>query len=71
MQQVGLKNPAGPLTFLLAALVVAPGIYPFAQEPPAEAHGVLGAMEAELDRLRPWLRAELWPGSGPDAVEAS
>ena len=39
--------------------------------PPAEAHGMLGAMEAELDRLRPWLRAELWPGSGPDAVEAS
>ena len=39
--------------------------------PPAEAHGMLGAMEAELDRLRPWLRAELWPGSGPDAVEAT
>ena len=30
----------------------------------AEAHGTLAAMEAELDRLRPWLRAELWHGSG-------
>ena len=36
----------------------------------AEAHGTLAAMEAELDRLRPWLRAELWHGSGRIAVEA-
>ena len=36
----------------------------------AEAHSMLAAMEAELDRLRPWLRAELWHGSGRIAVEA-
>jgi signal transduction histidine kinase/DNA-binding response OmpR family regulator/putative methionine-R-sulfoxide reductase with GAF domain len=37
---------------------------------PAEAHRTLAAVEAELDRLRPWLRAELWHGSGRSAVEA-
>ena len=36
----------------------------------AEAHSTLAAMEAELDRLRPWLRAELWHGGGRIAVEA-
>ena len=36
----------------------------------AEAHSMLAAMEAELDRLRPWLRAELWHGNGRIAVEA-
>ena len=36
----------------------------------AEAHSTLGAMEAELDRVRPWLRAELWHGGGWVAVEA-
>ena len=36
----------------------------------AEAHSTLAAMEAQLDRLRPWLRAELWHGSGRIAVEA-
>ena len=35
----------------------------------AEAHRTLAGVEAELDRLRPWLRAELWHGSG-SAVEA-
>jgi CheY-like chemotaxis protein len=39
-------------------------------ETAAEAHGTLAAMEAELDRVRPWLRAELWHGSGRIAVEA-
>jgi two-component system, sensor histidine kinase and response regulator len=37
---------------------------------PAEAHRTLAEVEAELDRLRPWLRAELWHGSGRVAVEA-
>ena len=36
----------------------------------AEAHSTFAAMEAELDRLRPWLRAELWHGGGRIAVEA-
>jgi HPt (histidine-containing phosphotransfer) domain-containing protein len=36
----------------------------------AEANRTLAAVEAELDRLRPWLRAELWHGSGQRAVEA-
>jgi CheY-like chemotaxis protein len=36
----------------------------------AEAQSTLAAMETELDRLRPWLRAELWHGSGRIAVEA-
>jgi HPt (histidine-containing phosphotransfer) domain-containing protein len=36
----------------------------------AEADRTLVAAEAELDRLRPWLRAELWHGSGQRAVEA-
>jgi len=37
---------------------------------PAEAHRTLAAVEAELDRLRPWLRAELWHGREGIAVEA-
>jgi CheY-like chemotaxis protein len=36
---------------------------------PAEAHRTLAAVEAELDRLRPWLRAELWHGSGPSGFD--
>jgi CheY-like chemotaxis protein len=36
----------------------------------AEAQRTLAAVEAELDRLQPWLRAELWHGSGRGAVEA-
>ena len=38
--------------------------------PPAEARRTLAGMEAELDRVRPWLRAELWQGSTQGAVEA-
>jgi len=36
---------------------------------PAEAHGTLAGVEAELDRLRPWLRAELWHGGGQRGVD--
>jgi CheY-like chemotaxis protein len=35
-----------------------------------EAHRALAGVETELDRLWPWLRAELWHGSGQGAVEA-
>jgi signal transduction histidine kinase/DNA-binding response OmpR family regulator len=34
-----------------------------------DAHRTLAGMEAELDRVRPWLRAELWHASGQGAVE--
>jgi CheY-like chemotaxis protein/HPt (histidine-containing phosphotransfer) domain-containing protein len=36
----------------------------------SEAHSTLAAVDAELERLRPWLRAEHWYGSGPGRVEA-
>ena len=39
MQRVLLRNPRGPLTLVLAALVVAPGVYPAAQQLPAIVRG--------------------------------
>src|SRR5688500_1379402 len=38
MQRVLFRDPRGPLTLVLAVLV-APGVYPFAQEPPAVVRG--------------------------------
>jgi plastocyanin len=39
MPAVSLRDHRGPLTLVLAALVVAPGVYPAAQEPPAIVRG--------------------------------
>ena len=39
MQRLLLKNPRGPLTLLLAVLMVAHEVYPAAQEPPAIVRG--------------------------------
>ncbi len=36
----------------------------------AEARGTLVAVQAELERLKPWLRAELWQGSPAGPIEA-
>ena len=39
MQRVLFRDPRGPLTLVLAALVVAPGVYPSAQQLPAIVRG--------------------------------